>query len=176
MVSILTSGLAHLADRRHDRPMQSQRLLRRLFAAPARLYGWGLGWLLGHRFLCLTHRGRRSGHRYETVLEVLAWRPRTDEAVVISGFGPRSNWFQNTLAGGAVEIRIGRLRFVPEVRELERTEAVSVLTDYERRNRFASPIIRLLLSRLTGERYDGTTAARERVAEQLPMLAFRPRR
>jgi len=107
---------------------------------------------------------------------VLAWRPLTREAVVVSGFGRRSNWFQNTLAGGAVEIRIARLRFVPEVRELQRAEAVVVLTDYERRNRFASPVIRMLLSRLTGERYDGSMAARERVAEQLPMLAFRPRR
>lgn len=62
------------------------------------------------------------------------------------------------------------------MRELQRAEAIIVLTDYERRNRFASPLVRLLLSRLTGERYDGSMAARERVAEQLPMLAFRPRR
>jgi hypothetical protein len=40
----------------------------------------------------------------------------------------------------------------------------------------ASPVIRLLLSRLTGVGYDSSMAARERVAEQLPMLAFRPRR
>ena len=163
-------------DRRHDRPVQMEQLLRRLFAAPARLYACGLGWLLGHRFLCLTHRGRKTGNCHQAVLEVLAWRPLTREAVVVSGFGRRSNWFQNTLAGGAVEIRIARLRFVPEVRELQRAEAVVVLTDYERRNRFASPVIRMLLSRLTGERYDGSMAARERVAEQLPMLAFRPRR
>jgi deazaflavin-dependent oxidoreductase (nitroreductase family) len=156
--------------------VQTKPLIRRLFAAPTRLYGWGLGWQLGHRFLCLTHRGRKTGNCHQAVLEVLAWRPLAREAVVVSGFGRRSDWFQNTLAGGAVEIRIARLRFVPEVRELQRAEAVVVLSDYERRNRFASPLIRILLSRLTGERYDGSMAARERVAAQLPMLAFRPRR
>ena len=29
--------------------------------APVRLYDLGLGWLLGRRFTCLTHVGRRSG-------------------------------------------------------------------------------------------------------------------
>ena len=45
-------------------------VMRAVFGAPARLYDAGLGWLLGERFLCLTHVGRRSGHRYRTVLEV----------------------------------------------------------------------------------------------------------
>jgi hypothetical protein len=51
--------------------------------APAWLYAAGWGRLLGHRFLALTHRGRRSGRRYTTVLEVLCSRPERGEAVVV---------------------------------------------------------------------------------------------
>jgi hypothetical protein len=46
-------------------------VLRRLLRAPSLLYDWHAGWLLGRRFLRLTHRGRRSGRRYRTVLEVV---------------------------------------------------------------------------------------------------------
>lgn len=45
------------------------RLLRWGFALPGWLYRVGLGWTLGKRFLALTHRGRKSGHVYHTVLE-----------------------------------------------------------------------------------------------------------
>lgn len=32
--------------------------MRWLLRAPARLYDWNLGWLLGHHFVRLTHVGR----------------------------------------------------------------------------------------------------------------------
>jgi hypothetical protein len=46
----------------------------RYFFAPVSLYRLHLGWLLGHRFLLLTHTGRRSGLRRQTVLEVMEYR------------------------------------------------------------------------------------------------------
>jgi hypothetical protein len=56
------------------------------------LYRVGAGPLLGHRFLLLAHRGRRTGRRYETVLEVVRWRAETSEAVVLAGLGRRAQW------------------------------------------------------------------------------------
>jgi deazaflavin-dependent oxidoreductase (nitroreductase family) len=149
-------------------------LLKRLLALPARLYGAGGGWLLGHRFLLLTHRGRRSGRLYRTVVEVVRWHPERSEAVVMSGFGTRSQWYRNVLAGGAVEIQIDRRRFRPSVRPLPTEEAAGVLADYERRNRVLVPIVRAVLSRLAGLRYDGSDASRRRLVEVLPLVAFRP--
>jgi hypothetical protein len=35
---------------------------------PLLLYRLGLGWIFGHRFLLLTHKGRRSGKVRQTVL------------------------------------------------------------------------------------------------------------
>jgi deazaflavin-dependent oxidoreductase (nitroreductase family) len=146
---------------------------RRLLALPSALYRVGAGRLLGHRFLLLVHRGRRTGRRYETVLEVLRWRAEDREAVVMSGFGPESQWYRNVLAGGAVDIRIGGERFdAPAVRQLSEAEAIVVLADYERRNRALAPIVRAVLSRLAGVRHDGSESSRRRVVQALPLVAF----
>lgn len=147
-------------------------ILSRALRLPLRLYDVGAGRLLGHRFLLLTHRGRRSGELYRTMLEVVRWDPAKREATVVSGFGPHANWRLNVLAGGAVEVRIADLRFTPAVRAVEGVEAVRVLEDYERRNRLARPIVRKVLSRLAGFRYDGSAEARERLVEALPLLGL----
>jgi hypothetical protein len=49
-----------------------------------------------------------------------------------------------------------------------------VLADYERRNRWIAPLVRWVLSRLVGWRYDGSDDARRRLAGQLPLVAFQP--
>src|SRR5262249_48784206 len=61
-------------------------LLRKFFRAPGWLYRMRLGWLLGDRFVQLSHRGRSSGRVYRTVLEVVRYDPRTRESVVCSGW------------------------------------------------------------------------------------------
>ena len=150
------------------------RAVKTLLRLPASLYRANAGWILGHRFLCLTHRGRRTGRQYRTVLEVLAWQPAMREAVVISGFGRGANWYRNVLADGAVEVEIGRECWLPQARALAPGEAVDVLADYERRNRLLSPVVRRLLSRLARVDYDGSPAARRAVVDALPLVAFRP--
>jgi deazaflavin-dependent oxidoreductase (nitroreductase family) len=145
---------------------------KRILRAPVGLYEIGAGRLLGHRFLLLTHRGRRSGRIYRTTLEVLFWEPAKREAIVMSGFGPRADWYLNSLSGGALEVQIAGLRLHPEVRTLRIEEAVRVLADYERRSRLVSPIVRLVLSRLAGFEYDGSEGARRRLASALPLIAF----
>jgi deazaflavin-dependent oxidoreductase (nitroreductase family) len=149
-------------------------VLRRLLRAPGRRYDWHAGWLLGRRFLRLTHRGRRSGRRYRTVLEVVGTDRAPGEVVVLAGLGRSADWYRNVLAGQAVEVAIGRRRFRPRHRVLGPEEAVAVLAGYERRNRWVAPLVRLVLSRLVGWRYDGGDDARRRLAGQLPLVAFRP--
>lgn len=148
-------------------------ILKRALRAPVLLYGIGAGRLLGRRFLLLTHRGRRSGRVYRTMLEVVAWDTDLREAVVMSGFGRRSGWFLNALAGGAEEVRIGGSAFRPEVRELNLDEAACVLGEYEQRNRLLAPFARLVLSRLAGFRYDGSDGARRELVARLPMIGLR---
>lgn len=145
-----------------------------LLRAPARLYDWHCGWLLGHRFLRLTHVGRRSGRRYQTMLEVIRTDADTDEVVVVAGLGRRADWYRNLQAAPAVEVAIGHRRFRPVHRVLDVEEAIRALADYERRNRLVTPVIRSVLSWLVGWRYDGGDSARRRLARELPVIGFRP--
>jgi deazaflavin-dependent oxidoreductase (nitroreductase family) len=151
-------------------------MLRWVFRAPKAIYTAHAGRLLGHRFLLLHHRGRRTGNRHATVLEVLSWDQASHEAIVISGFGRRAQWLCNVLAAGAAEIEIARERWPAAVRPLGPAEGAAVLADYERRNRLAQPVLRRLLSRLAGVAYDPTEDARRAIAERLPLVAFTPDR
>lgn len=134
-------------------------LLRRVLRAPVRLYDIGAGRLFGHRFPLLTHRGRRSGRLYRTMLEVVDWDADRREATVISGFGEHAAWFLNVRDGGAAEVRIGAEAFRPAVRRLEPEEAIGVIAGYESRNRILASIIRKALSRLASFHYDGSRRA-----------------
>ncbi len=53
-------------------------------------------------------------------------------------------------------------------------EAVGVITRYEQRNRFISPIVRFALTRLAGWRYHSSDSDRRKLVAQLPFIAFRP--
>lgn len=159
-------------DRRtsHDLP----RWLRLAFAAPNRLYDVGLGRVLGHRFLRLIHTGRRSGAHHGVVLEVVDEDRRTGAVVVVSGFGPRSDWFRNVTAGGPAWVDLGRGARRARHEVLGPDEAAAVLGDYERRNRLAAPVVRAALGALVGWTYRGTPEDRRRLVEELPFVRFTP--
>ncbi len=62
----------------------------------------------------------------------------------------------------------GRRRFEPVHRVLGEAEAMAVIADYERRNRWLGPVIRPVLSKLLGWRYDDTDTARRSLVRRLP--------
>lgn len=174
------------------------RIGKRLLALPGALYDRDLGWLLGHRFLRLTHAGRRSGRRYRTVLEVVEEDLTRGEVVVLAGLGRRADWYlrgqfktgplgpvgpavrsvlnwpRNLEAGSGIEVELGGVRFAPAHRTLGEDEAAGVLAGYERRNRAVAPLVRRVLSALVGWHYDGSDAARRRLVRELPLVALRP--
>lgn len=141
---------------------------------PIRLYRRRLGWLLGYRFLLLTHRGRRSGRLHRTVLEVICYGPETHESVVISGFGRGADWYRNIRTTPALEVQTGRLRYVPEQRFLSVDDGAAVLAEFERRHRLAAQFIPWLVRWLAGVPYEASPAGRRAVAEAMPMVALRP--
>lgn len=108
------------------------------------------------------------------MLEVIGEDREQHEFFVMAGLGRRAQWYRNVVAGGAVEVAIGSERFRPDYRELGSAEAATILADYERRNRVATPILRMVLSRLVGWRYDGSPPARQRLVTECPILALRP--
>ncbi|MGA7291817.1 MAG: nitroreductase family deazaflavin-dependent oxidoreductase [Terriglobales bacterium] len=146
-----------------------------LFRAPVYLYRWRLGWLFGHRLLLLTHIGRRTGQRRQTVLEVVEYRKQGPEVVVVNGFGPDCDWVRNIQARPVEEVTVGSEHFAAQHRFLGEQEAMQVIRDYERRNRFIAPILRRGFTWLLGWPYHGGEADLQRLVQQLPLIAFHPR-
>ncbi len=146
-----------------------QGLLAVVLKLPRWLYRLHLGWLLGHRFLLLTHRGRRSGRVYRTMLEVVRYDPDTHESIVVSGWGDRADWYSNLQETPALSIETGGKRFVPTQRFLTPEEVYQALRDYLRRNRWATGIV----TRLFGLRFHELDEDRTRI-QDLRGIAFRP--
>lgn len=155
--------------------LRDKSVLRYLLHAPVHLFRWRLGPLFGKRFLLLTHTGRRTGKRHQTVLEVIEYREDGPEAVVMSGFGRNSDWLRNIETTPNEEVVIGTRHFQASHRFLGEDEAVNVVRDYELRNWFIAPLVRWVLSRLLGWQYRGSDADRHRLVGQLPLIGFRPR-
>jgi hypothetical protein len=97
--------------------------LRLVFHAPAILYRWRCGWLLGHRFLLLIRVGGRTGLHDRTVLKVVEYRREGPGALVIEAFGRNPGWLRNIQAMSSFELIIGSRRFAAFFRFLGATEA-----------------------------------------------------
>lgn len=141
-----------------------------MLRCPVFLYRLRLGWLLGHRFVLLTHRGRMTGSIHRTVLEIVRYDHATRECVVASGWGHQSDWYRNLKAHPALSIETGRDRYVPEQRFLTADEGAAELQDYERQH----PQAARMIGRYLGMTWDGSETALHALAATLPMVLFRP--
>lgn len=145
-------------------------LLIAFFRAPVWLYRSGFGWLFGHRFLLLTHRGRKSGRTFHTVLEVVHYDAERHESIVASGWGTRADWYRNIQTHPPIEVHTGGLRYVPAFRVVPPEEHFAIMEDYLRHQ---PPFIRRAVRRL-GFDIQGTEAERRAHAANILLLAFRP--
>ncbi len=150
-----------------------RRLVRLLFRLPIFIYRCHLGWLLGHRSLLLTHRGRRTGATHATMLEVLHNDPATRESIVFSGMGTRADWYRNIEAHPALAVRTGRLRYGSSHRVLTRAEVSAVMARFAREHPLEARLMMPVLKRLGWSAGDGQ---RERgLSPDVVLVAFRPR-
>lgn len=142
-----------------------------LLRLPAWFYRAGLGGVMGHRFLLITHLGRTSGREYQTVVEVV--RPPVDggtrrEWIVCSGTGPQADWYRNLRARPALGVQVANRRWTPVQRFLDADEAAEVFQGYESDHpRTAGRLLQSM-----GNTYDGTDAGRIAMMADMPMVAF----
>ena len=99
---------------------------------PVWVYRLHFGWLLGHRFLLVTHCGRRSGLLRQTGVMVLHYDSCSHRACVVAG-SQRADWYRNVQASPAVEIAIGRERYRPE-QQLLAPHEIAMLIKWSRRH------------------------------------------
>jgi deazaflavin-dependent oxidoreductase (nitroreductase family) len=147
------------------------RLLRLVFKAPVVLYRLHLGWLLGERFILLTHTGCTTGRTRRTVIEVVAYDRSIPEVVVIAAWGDRAQWVRNLNAHPVVSVQLGRVRWShPEHRFLEPAQAAEVIAAYRSRHPFAARA----LARLLGWPQDVDDPGYQRFVRTLCAVALRP--
>ncbi|MGC9540727.1 nitroreductase family deazaflavin-dependent oxidoreductase [Streptomyces sp. UG1] len=154
----------HQSTPRRPQPPTGWRRL--AFRLPIRLYHAGLGPLLGKRFLLLHHTGRKSGRERQGVLEVVSYDRDTDTWTVASGFGPKSDWYQNLRHRPQAVIQFGRRRFSVTAHFLSPEEGADVMADYARRH----PRAARRLASLMGFSVDGSEAAYRRIGEATPFV------
>lgn len=148
-------------------------LLRFVLRLPIYLFHAGLGGLLDHRFLLLTHRGRKSGREYEAVLEVVVHRKVTRTSFVISGWGDTPDWYRNIEAQPAVSVQVGWDKYTPEHHFLTSEEVGRVWESFRRKHPIEERIALRLYSE-RGKKYGSDDERRAAIVGSLRMVAFRP--
>ena len=150
-----------------DKPPQG--FGRALSRFPLWFYRLRLGFLLGERFLMLTHIGRKSGEPRQTVLEVVRHDALTDSYVVASGWGEKSNWFQNVLKRPRVSIAVGFRRLQALAVRLSPEGAQHEFSDYARRHPRA---FRVLASRALGHPIGDAEVESRLLARSIPIVVL----
>lgn len=156
----------------HKQPSPPRGLSRVFFRLPIWLYRLGLGGILGGRFLLINHVGRKSGQPRQAVVEVVRHDAATGTYIVCSGFGEHAQWFQNVMHTPDVTIQVGRRSLAVHAERLPVAAGGDEMVDYARRH----PKSAAELAKFMGFTVDGSEAGYRAVGEQLPFVAFRPRR
>ncbi|WP_214409168.1 nitroreductase family deazaflavin-dependent oxidoreductase [Sphaerisporangium fuscum] len=144
-------------------------LHRRLWRLPVHLYRLGLGPLLGHRLMLLTHTGRVSGRRRQAVIEVVH---RDDHGyVAASGFGSRADWYRNVMTTPQVTIQIGGKILRATATPIDTDEGAQIMARYAPRH----PLAARQLCKLMGFAVDGSLEDYREVGRHIPFVRFIPR-
>jgi deazaflavin-dependent oxidoreductase (nitroreductase family) len=149
--------------------------LKTFFAAPSWFYRHDLGWMLGRRFLELTHVGRKSGQQRHTVLEVALHDKQTLESVVVSAYGTHADWYRNIEAAPAVRVKTGRLDYEPEQRFLTPEQQREAAEAFCRDHRLEARMVNKVLPAIGADMPDDAGTDPAEVLATFPMVAFRPK-
>jgi deazaflavin-dependent oxidoreductase (nitroreductase family) len=152
-------------------PPKPRGLLKWAYNLPQYLYRWHLGWLLGHRCLMITHLGRKTGRRRQTVLEAVNYDPAIQQCVVMAAYGEQSDWYRNIQAHPALEIQVGGRRYIPQQRFLSSEETLAILQEYRTHYPRA---FRSMLRTIGYSSYDGSPEGLRALAQVMRGVAFRP--
>ncbi len=134
---------------------------------PILLYRLRLGWLLGGRLLLLTHTGRKSGRLRQTVLEVVEHDQDSGSYFIASGWGEKSDWYQNILAHPEVQVESGGRNISARAVRLPEEQARRILQSYAQRH---ATSFQVLAGRLMGLRSSDPQELIEVMAHEMPVV------
>jgi deazaflavin-dependent oxidoreductase (nitroreductase family) len=139
--------------------------------SPLLLYRVGLGWVMGERFLRLTHRGRKSARVRDTVLEVAGRDRESGTYYVASGWGEGSHWFRNIEKTPGVGVQVGGRKFKARAQRLSLEEASDIHYKYALKYPRAFAI---LSNKILGEKLEPSQENAFKMAKYVPVVALRP--
>jgi deazaflavin-dependent oxidoreductase (nitroreductase family) len=155
------------SDKKKDK---APSLLIPMFKLPLFLYRLHLGWIMGKRFLQITHVGRRSGKVRRTVLALLRFDAKTNEIYAVSAW-KGSDWYYNIQASPALQVETGFVRYVPVQRILSPEEIAKTFFEYCKQH----PIFARMVCRIPGWKWDSTYEEFYELAKTLHGVAFIPK-
>ena len=141
-----------------------------IFKMPIILYQLRLGWLLGKRFMQITHVGRRSGKVRKTILALLKFDEKTKEIYAVSAW-KGSDWYYNIQASPALQVETGFIRYQPVQRVLSPEEITDTFMEYRKEH----PIFTRIICRIPGWKADSTYEEFLELARRLHGVAFSPK-
>ena len=141
-----------------------------LFKLPVFLYRLNLGWLLGMRFMQLTHVGRRSGKVRRTILAVLRVDKESQEIYAVSAWRG-SDWYYNIQACPALQVESGFVRYVPQQRTLSPEEITTIFLAYRKQH----PVFSRIVCRIPGWKWDSSYEEFLELERTLHGVAFKPK-
>jgi deazaflavin-dependent oxidoreductase (nitroreductase family) len=133
-------------------PSPPKGLKLKLFRAPIYIYRFGVGFILGERYIRLKHWGRVSGNLNETVIEVIDQDKPSGKVYSASGFGEKSQWFKNIILNENVYITIKSKEYKAKARVVSEEEAEDILLRYAE----SHPKSIKGVARLSGYEMDGS--------------------
>lgn len=146
-------------------------LMRAFARAPIWLYEHKLGWVMGGRFLLLNHIGRKSGLPRQAVVEVVRHDDAARTFTVCSGWGKRSQWFQNLRARPDVTIQVKRRTSAVHAVFLSPAQGADEMATYARLH----PRAAAKLARFMKFEVDGSEECYRAMGEKLPFVRLEPR-
>ncbi len=145
-----------------------------LFKLPIGFYRMHLGSLLGDRFLLLTHIGRKTGRRHQTVVEVVQHDRVSKTFYVASGWGEKSSWYKNIMMHPQITIQVGNEEYSAMAERVSPEQGAQIILEYTRKH----PLALRELSRIMHYPLNGSSAAECEASamnfgRNVPIIAFR---
>jgi deazaflavin-dependent oxidoreductase (nitroreductase family) len=167
-----TPVLTDLSQARQDKKNdKAPSLLIPIFKLPLFLYRLRLGWLMGKRFMQITHVGRRSGKVRRTILAVLRFDEKTNQIFAVSAW-KGSDWYYNIQASPALQVETGLVHYAPLQRYLSPEEIATLFVEFCKQH----PVFSRMVCRIPGWKWDSTYDEFLELARTLHGVAFKPKK
>lgn len=148
------------------------KFLKFFFKVPVWMYKIGFGgferWF-GAQWMLITHIGRKSGKRYDSMVDVMDYDKATDTYYIEAAYGTRADWYRNIQANPIFKVKVGRRKFEARAEALSTEGSADMLVKFYREK----PAYTRSVMAMVGMKFNGEEDLRA-MASKLMLLAVHP--